>query len=144
MVQPSLLYVTSGKTIALTTWTFFSRVMSLLFNTLCGCVLAFLLRSNHLISWLQAPFTVTLEPKKRKSVTTSTFPPIFACSHWVGCHDLRLFLIFSLKYALSLHGKKMGKQWLTLFFWVPKSLQMVIAAIKLKDIYSLEGKLWPT
>ena len=36
------------------------------------------------------------------------------------------------------------KQWLTLFFWAPKSLQMVIAAMKLKDTYSLEGKLWPT
>ena len=42
------------------------------------------------------------------------------------------------------HGKQMGKQWkqqLTLFFWAPKSLQMVIAAMKLKDTYSLEGKL---
>ena len=44
----------------------------------------------------------------------------------------------------SLHGKEMGKQWLTLFFGAPKSLQMVIAAMKLKDSYSLEGKLWPT
>ena len=44
----------------------------------------------------------------------------------------------------SLHSKKMGKQWLTLFFWAPKSLQMVTAAMKLKDTYSLEGKLWPT
>ena len=46
----------------------------------------------------------------------------------------------------SLHGKQMGKQWKqcqTLFFWAPKSLQMVIAAMKLKDAYSLEGKLWP-
>ena len=44
----------------------------------------------------------------------------------------------------SLHGKQMGKQWKqcqTLFFWAPKSLQMVIAAMKLKDAYSLEGKL---
>ena len=41
----------------------------------------------------------------------------------------------------SLHGKEMGKQWLTLFWGAPKSLQMVIAAIKLKDTYSLEGKL---
>ena len=41
----------------------------------------------------------------------------------------------------SLHGKQMGKQWLTLFFWAPKSLLMMIAAMKLKDIYSLEGKL---
>ena len=39
---------------------------------------------------------------------------------------------------------KQWKQWLTLFFWAPKSLQMVIAALKLKDTYSLEGKLWPT
>ena len=39
---------------------------------------------------------------------------------------------------------KQWKQWLTLFFWGPKSLQMVIAAMKLKDTYSLEGKLWPT
>ena len=46
--------------------------------------------------------------------------------------------------VLSLHGKWMGKQWkqwLTLFFWAPKSLQMVTAAMKLKDTYSLEGKL---
>ena len=41
----------------------------------------------------------------------------------------------------SLHGKQMGKQWLTLFFWALKSLQMVIAAMKLKDAYTLEGKL---
>ena len=41
----------------------------------------------------------------------------------------------------SLHGKQTGKQWLTLFFGAPKSLQMVIAAMKLKDAYSLEGKL---
>ena len=40
--------------------------------------------------------------------------------------------------------QQMGKQWLTLFFWAPKSLQMLIAAMKLKDAYSLEGKLWPT
>ena len=39
---------------------------------------------------------------------------------------------------------KQWKQWLTLFFWAPKSLQMVIVAMKLKDTYSLEGKLWPT
>ena len=47
----------------------------------------------------------------------------------------------------SLHGKQMGKQWKqwqTLFFWAPKSLQMVTAAMKLRDTFSLEGKLWPT
>ena len=44
----------------------------------------------------------------------------------------------------SLHGKQMGKQWIqcqTLFFWAPRSLQMVTAAMKLKDAYSLKGKL---
>ena len=75
-VQLSQLYVTTGKTIALTIWTFVGRVMSLLFNTLSRFVIAFLPRSNHLlISWLQSPSTVLLEPKKRKSVTTSTFHP---------------------------------------------------------------------
>ena len=75
-VQLSWLNVTTEKTIVLTTWTFVCRVMSLLFNTLSRFVTAFLLRSNHLlISWLQSPSTVILEPKKRKSVTTSNFPP---------------------------------------------------------------------
>ena len=73
-VQLSPPYVTTGKTIALTIWTSVSRVMSLLFNTLSRFVTAFLLRSNHLlISWLQSPSTVILEPKKIKSVTASAF-----------------------------------------------------------------------
>ena len=68
-VQLSQPYVTTGKTIALTIQTLVSRVMSLLFNTLSRFVIAFLLRSNHLlISWLQSPSAVILEPKKRKSV----------------------------------------------------------------------------
>ena len=49
--------------------------------------------------------------------------------------------------APSLHGKQMGKHWKqcqSLIFWAPKSLQMVTAAMKLKDTYSLEEKLWPT
>ena len=75
MVQLSHLYMTTRKTIALTIWTFVSRVMLLLFNTLPRLIIAFLPRSNHLlISWLLSPSTVILEPKKRKSVTTSTFP----------------------------------------------------------------------
>ena len=44
----------------------------------------------------------------------------------------------------TIHGKWMAKQWEALFSWAPKSLQMVTAAMKLKDAYSLEGKLWPT
>ena len=63
-------YMTSGKTIALTRWTFVDKVMSLLFNMLSRLVLTFLPRSKHLlISWLQSPSAVILEPKKIKSVT---------------------------------------------------------------------------
>ena len=65
MVQLSYPYMTTGKTIALTTWIFVGKVMSLLFNTLSRFLLAFLPRSKHLwISWLQSPSAVILEPKK--------------------------------------------------------------------------------
>ena len=74
-VQLSGPYVTTGETMALITWTFVVRVMSLVFNKLSRFVTAFPPRSNHfLISWLQAPSTVKKEHKKRKYVTTSTFP----------------------------------------------------------------------
>ena len=89
-VQISHPYMTTGKTIALTRWTFAGKVISLLFNMLSRLVI--------------------------------TFSPI---TSW------------------QIDGETV-EQWLILFFWVPKSLQMVIAAMKLKDAYSLEGKLWPT
>ena len=70
IVQLSHPYVTTGKTIALTRWTFVGKVMSLLFNMLSRFVIAFLQRSKHLlISCLQSPSAVILEPKKIKSVT---------------------------------------------------------------------------
>ena len=76
MVQLSQPYVTTGKTMTLTIQIFVSKVMSLIFNTLHRFVKAFLLRSNCLlISWLQLLSTVKLEPKKKKSVTASTFFP---------------------------------------------------------------------
>ena len=76
MVQLSHPYMTTGKIIALTRWTFVGKVMSLLFNMLSRLVIAFLPRSNHLlISWFQSPSAVILEPKKMKSVTVSIFPP---------------------------------------------------------------------
>ena len=72
-VELSHPYMTTGKTIALTRWTFVSKVTSLLFNILSRLVLAFLPRSKRLlISWLQSPSAVILEPKKTKSVTVST------------------------------------------------------------------------
>ena len=73
-VQLSHPYMTTGKTIALTRWTFVEKVMSLLFNMQTRLVTAFLPRSKHLlISWLQSPSAVILEPPKIKSATVSTF-----------------------------------------------------------------------
>ena len=79
IVQLSHSYVTTGKTTALTRWTFVGKVMSLLFDMLSRLVTAFLPRSKHLlISWLQSPPTVILEPPKIKSLTASTVSP-FIC-----------------------------------------------------------------
>ena len=72
MVQLSHLYVTTGKTTALTIWTFVGKVMSLLLNMLSRLVITFLPRSKRLlISWLQSPSAVIWEPKKIKSDTIS-------------------------------------------------------------------------
>ena len=81
-------YMIAGKTIALTRRTFVGKVMSLLFNMLSRFVIAFLSRSKPLlISWLQSPFAMILEPKKIKSV--STFSPIYLpWSDGTRCRDL--------------------------------------------------------
>ena len=72
IVQLSHPYMTTGKTIALTRWTFVGKVMSLLFNMLSRLVITFLPRSKRLlISWLQSPSAVILEPPKIKSSTVS-------------------------------------------------------------------------
>ena len=78
IVQLSHPFMTTGKTIALTRWTFVSKVMSLLFNMLSRLIIAFLPRSKHLlISWLQSPSAVILEPLKIKFLTV-LFPHLFA------------------------------------------------------------------
>ena len=83
MVQLSHPHSTTGKTIALTRWTFVGKVMSLLFNMLSSLVIAFLWRSKCLLtSWLQSPFAVILEARKIKSVTGSTVSPSI-------CHEVR-------------------------------------------------------
>ena len=82
-------YMTTGKTIALTKWTFVGKVMSLLFNMLSRLAIAFLPRSKYLvISWLQSPSAVTLEPPKMKSVTVHCFPIYLSWSDGTRCHDL--------------------------------------------------------
>ena len=82
IVQLSYPYMTTGKTTALTRQTFIGKVMSLLFNMLSRLVITFLPRSKRLlISWLQSPSAVILEPRKIKSDTVSTvFPSI--------CHEV--------------------------------------------------------
>ena len=76
--------MTTGKTIALTGWTFADKVMSLLFNMLSSFVIAFLPRSKHLlVSWVQSPSAVLSEPPKIKSVTVSTVSPSI-CREVVG------------------------------------------------------------
>ena len=73
IVQLSLQYMTTGKTIALTRRMFVGKIMSLLFNMLSRLVITFLPRSKRLlISWLQSPSAVILEPRKIKSDTVST------------------------------------------------------------------------
>ena len=82
MVLLSYPYMTTGKTIALTRWIFVSKGISLLFNMLSRLFITFLQRSKHLlISWLQSPSAVILEPPKIKSATVSTVSPSI-------CHEV--------------------------------------------------------
>ena len=83
--------MTTGKTIALTRWTFVGKVMSLIFNMLSRLVKTFLPRSKHLlISWLQSPSAVILDPPKIKSDTVSTVYP--SISHEVMGPDAMIFI----------------------------------------------------
>ena len=83
IVQLSYSYMTTGKTIGLSRWTFVGKVMSLLLNMMSRLLIAFLPRSKRLlISWLQSPSAVILEPKKIKSLTVSTVSPWFAKKWW--------------------------------------------------------------
>ena len=91
MVQLSHPYMTMGKTIALTRLTFAGKVMSLLFNMLSRLVIALLQRSKHLlISRLQSPSAVILEPKKIKFLTVSIISP--SICHEVMVLDVILFI----------------------------------------------------
>ena len=96
-VQFSHPYMTTGKTIALTRWPFVGKVMSLLFNMLSRLVINFLPRSKHLlISWLQSPSAVILEPPKIKSDTVSTVSP--SISHEVMGPDAMNLVFWMLSF----------------------------------------------
>ena len=91
IVQLSHPYMITGKTIALTRWTFVSKVMSLIFNILFRLVTAFLPRSKRLlISWLQSPSAVIFEPPKINSDTVSTVSP--SISHEVMRPEAMIFI----------------------------------------------------
>ena len=90
-VQLSHPYMTTGKTMALTKWTFVGKVMSLLLNMLSRLVITFLPRSKRLlISWLQSPSAMILEPQNIKSDTVSTVSP--SISHEVMGPDAMIFV----------------------------------------------------
>ena len=85
IVQVSHPYITTGKTIASTRWTFVGKMMSLLFNMLSRFVIVFLPRSKHLlISWLQSPSAVILEPPKYSLSLFPLFPHLFVMKCWDG------------------------------------------------------------
>ena len=108
-VQLSHSYMTTGKTIALTWWTFAGKVMFLLFNMLSRLVIAFLPRSKHLlISWLQSPSAVILEFKKIKSVTVSIVSPSI-------CHEV------------------MGRDAMILVFWMLSLSQLFQSPLSLSS-----------
>jgi len=119
-------YMTTGKTIALTIWTFVSKVMSLLFNMQSGFVMNFLPRSKRLlISCLQSPSAVILVPKKRKSVTVSLVSP--SIYHVVMGLDTMILVFWMLGFTATetfinlaniyckrtfyKHGKNDGQKW---------------------------------
>ena len=99
LVQLSHPYMTTGKTIAFTRWTLAGKVISLLFNLLSRLVITFLPKSKHLlISWLQSPSAVILEPKKIKSDTVS--PSI---CHEVMGPDAMIFVFWMLSFEPTFH-----------------------------------------
>ena len=103
IVQLSHPYMTTGKTIALTRQTFVGKGMSLLLNMLARLVITFLSRIKHLlISWLQSPSAVILEPKTIKSATVSTVSP--SISHEVMGPDAMIFVFWMLSFKPAFHS----------------------------------------
>ena len=119
----------TGKTIALTIYTFVGQVISPLFNMRLRFLIAFLPRSKLLlISWPQSQSSVILEPKKRKSITVSIFPHFYLpWSNENGYHDLRVFNVvlsqlFHVLLSLSSRGSLvplhfMSLEWYYLHIW---------------------------
>jgi len=105
--------MTTHKTIALTKWTFVGKVISLLFNMLSRLVIAFLPRSKHLlISWLQSPSAVILEPLKVKSECFHYFPIYLPWNDGTRCHDLTFLNVGEDSWEfLGLQGDSTSQSW---------------------------------
>ena len=121
IVQLSHPYMTTGKTIALTRWTFVGKVTSLLFNMQSRLVITFLPRNKRLlISWLQSPSAVILEPRKIKSSSFHCFPIYLPWSDGTGCHDLSFLnveleanfftLLFHFPQEALMHSNQLGRK----------------------------------
>ena len=94
--------MTTGKTIALTRWTFVDKVMSLLFNKLSRFVTVFLQRGKCLLfSWLQSPFAVILEPRKIKSLIVFIVSPSLCCD--VIGQDAKVLVFLRLSFNVEFH-----------------------------------------
>ena len=141
MVQLSHLYVTTGKTIALTRWTFVGKVMCLLFNMLSRLVIVLHPRSKCLlVSWLQSLFSVILEPKKIKSVPVSTFSHSI-CQEVMGLDAMILVLLMlSFKPAFSCSSFTLIKR---LFGFSSLSAIRVVSSAYLRLLIFLPAVLIP-
>jgi len=141
MVQLSHPYMTTGKTIAFTRCTFVGKVMSLLFNILSRLVIPFLPRSQHLlISWLQSPSAVILEPKKIKSLTVSIVSPSI-CHKVVGLDAMIfIFWMLSIKRTFLLSSFTFIKR---LFSYSSLSVVRVVSSAYLRLLIFLQAVLIP-
>ena len=142
MVQLSHLYMTTGKTVALTRWTFVGKVMSLLFNMLSRLVIAFLPSSKRLlISWLQSPPAVNLEPKKIKSVTVFIVSPSI-CHEMMG-PDAMIFVFWMLSFkpGFSLTSFTFMKRFFSFSLF---SVIRVVSSVYLRLLIFLPATLIPT
>ena len=120
IVQLSHPYMTTGKTIALTRWTFVGKCMSLLFNMMSKLVITFLPRSKHLlISWLQSPSAVIWSPQNKVYCCFHYFPIYLPLSDRTGCHD-PCFRMLSFESTFSLSSFTFIKSSLVLLHFLPK------------------------
>ena len=151
IVQLSHPYMTTGKTVALTRWTFVGKVMSFLFNMLSRLVITFLPRSKCLfISWLQSPSTVILEPPKMRPATVSLFLHLFCHCFTVSpsiCHEVMgpdamifVFWMLSFKPPFSLSSFTFIK---SLFSSSPLSAIRVVSSAYLRLLIFLPAILIP-